>query len=84
MRPCDRPRRGGVPSARGVRHDPSVPDRVEQLVFAHYAVAVSHEVYQQVVNLRFHMNDLTGTAQLLTMQVDAVPGEDIVRLARSV
>ena len=82
---ADRFPRGVDPAAqRGLRHDPAIPDRVEQFVFADYAIAVSHKVHQQVVDLRFHMNDLTGTAQLLTMQVDAVPGEDIVRLARSV
>ena len=52
------PRRVDPAAQRGVRHDPSIPDRVEQFVFAHYAIAVSHEMYQQVVNLRFHMNDL--------------------------
>ena len=82
---ADRLPRGVDPAAqRGLRHDPSVPDGVQQFVLAHHTVAVAYQVHQQVVHLRLHVNDLTGTPQLLTTQVDLMAGEDIVRLARSV
>ena len=74
---ADRLPRGVDPAAqRGLRHDPSVPDGVQQLVLAHDTVAVAYQVHQQVVHLRLHMNDLTGTPQLLTTQVDLMVTED--------
>jgi hypothetical protein len=39
---------------------------------------MSHQVEQQIVDLGFHMDDLSRTPQLLTTQVDLVLGEDDV------
>ena len=74
---ADRLPRGVDAAAQcGLRHDPSVPDGIQQLVLADDAVAVAYQVHQQVVHLRLDVNDLTGTPQLLTTQVDLMAGKD--------
>jgi hypothetical protein len=71
--------RGIDPAAQGgIRYDASIPDGVEQFVLADHAIAMSHQVEQQIVDLGFHMDDLSRTPQLLTTQVDLVPSEDDV------
>ena len=46
------------------RHDPAVPDRGDQVVFGDDAVAVLHQVNQQVEYLRLDSNRLRIPAQL--------------------
>ena len=62
---------GGVNTTAqcGLRHDTAIPDRVEQLVLSNHAIAVSHKMHQQVIDLRFDMNDPISTIQFPTMQV---------------
>src|ERR1700722_8258713 len=56
----------GVDAAgqRRIRRDPAAPDRSDEIVLADDAVAVLHQVNQQVEHLRLYGNKLGIAAQL--------------------
>ena len=68
----------GVDAAteRGLRHDPPIPNGIEQFVLADDAVAVVDQVQQQIIDLRLHMHDFARAAQFLAAQVDLMAGEN--------
>ena len=49
---------------RRIRHDPAAPDRSEEIVLADDAVAVLHQIDQQIEHLRLDGNGLGAAAQL--------------------
>src|SRR5712675_1587312 len=57
---------GGVDAAGqgGIRHDPAAPDRGDEVVLAHHAVAVLHQVDQEVEHLGLDRNGFEAAAQL--------------------
>ena len=56
----------GVDAAgqRGVRNDPAAPDRGDQIVLADHAVAVLHQIDQQVEHLRLERDQIGAAPQL--------------------
>ena len=73
---ADRPSRRVDPARqRRVRHDPSAPDRSDQVVLADDAVVVLHQVDQQVEHLRFDLDRLLAAAQFAAASVENVIGE---------
>jgi MFS family permease len=54
------------------RDNPSIPDSVEDFVFADDAVAVLHEEDQQVEHLWFDMHDFTLASQFVSTKVQLV------------
>src|SRR5207302_2802236 len=55
---------------RRLRHDPALPDRVDQLVLADDPVAIADEENEQVENLRLEVHDRTRAPQLPPRKVD--------------
>ena len=58
------------------RHDPAAPDRSEEIVLADDAVAVLHQVNQQVEHLRLHGNSLGTAAQLPPVGIKPMIGKE--------
>jgi len=61
---------------RGVRHDTAAPDRRDEIVFCDDAIAVLHDVDQQVEYLRLHCNGFGASAQLPPFDIKRVIGKD--------
>ena len=64
----------GVDAARqrGVRDDAAAPDRCDEVVLADDAVAVAHEMDEQIEDLGLHRDQLGATAQLPSVGVKYV------------
>ncbi len=62
---------GGIDSAgqRRIRNDTAAPNRRDEIVLADDAVAVLHEVNQQVEDLRLDRNRFRATAKLAAVVV---------------
>ena len=63
------------------RHDPAVPDRRDQVVFADDAVAVLHQVNQQVEYLRLDSNGLRTPAQLTPVGIKCMISQEKLHVA---
>jgi hypothetical protein len=50
-------------------HDPSVPDRDEEVILANDATAVLNQIAQQIEDLRLHRHGSQSTAELPTLRV---------------
>ena len=59
-----------------IRHDPSVPDRRDQVVPADDPVAVLHQVREQVEDLGLDRDELRTAAQLAQLGVKPMIGKD--------
>src|SRR5262249_18395628 len=59
--------------------DAATPHDVDQLVLADDPIAVAHEVYEQIEDLGFDMNDRAGASKLLARGVDLEIGESEVQ-----
>ena len=68
----------GVDAAgqRRIRHDPAAPDRSNQIVLADDAVAVLHQVNQQIEHLRLDRNGLGAAAQFAPIDVKRMIGKE--------
>jgi hypothetical protein len=55
-----------------VRHDPVMPDRRDEIVLADNAVAVLHQINQQIEHLRFDGNDVVTPAELAPVGVKRI------------
>jgi len=68
---------GGVDAAGqgGIRHDPAAPDRGDEVVLAHDAVAVLHQVDQQVEHLRLDRDRFEAPAQLPPVGIKPMIGK---------
>src|SRR5262249_12821420 len=64
----------GVDAAgqRRIRHDPATPDRSDEIVLGDDAVAILHQVDQEVEYLRLDGNALGAAAQLATVGIERV------------
>jgi len=74
---------GGVDAAgQGrIRHDPAVPDRGDEVVLADDAVAVLHQVNQKVEHLRLDGDGLGAAAELASVGIKPMIGEDKLHVA---
>ena len=61
----------------------TVPHRCNQLVLAHHAVAVAHEMDQQVEDLRLQMHAVAVAPQFLQREVDFAIGKAKMHAATS-
>ena len=82
--PCHRPDqplvRAGVPDGPTrrtdptcqcvVRNGPPIPHGTDELLFAHHAIAVPHQIDQQVEHLRFQVCALACSMQLTPITID--------------
>jgi hypothetical protein len=64
-----------------IRHDPAAPDRSEEIVLADDAVAVLHQVDQQVEHLGLDGNGLGTAAQLAPVGIKPVIGKEKFHVA---
>ena len=55
---------------RVVRHEPSIPYGTDELVFAHDAVSMSHQIDQHVEYLGFDVNDGAFSTELTPVYLD--------------
>ncbi|HET9264780.1 MAG TPA: hypothetical protein VFO14_17145 [Vicinamibacterales bacterium] len=62
----------GTHSARDrvVRHEPSIPDGTDELIFAYDAVPMPHEVDEQIEYLWFDVNDGVFSTELTPIFLD--------------
>src|SRR5262249_59409423 len=67
--------RADAGAERGLRDDAALPDRLDQLVLAYDALAILHEVNDQVEHLRLDMDDRAGTPQLVPSDIDLEVGK---------
>jgi len=68
-------------SLGGVRHDAAAPDRRDEIVFCDNAIAVLHDVDQQVEYLRLHCNGFGAAAQLAPFDIKRMVGKDELHVA---
>ena len=63
---------GGVDAGGegGVRDAAAAPDRLEQLVLAHHALAMADQVDQEVEHLRLDLDCRTGRPQLAAVRIE--------------
>jgi hypothetical protein len=67
---ADCPPRGVDPAReRRFRNDPSLPDGVDQIVFADDTIMVFHEIHQQVEYLRLDRDLVTGAGELASIGI---------------
>ena len=67
---ADCPARGVDPAReRRFRNDPSLPDGVDQIVFADDTIMVFHEIHQQVEYLRLDGDLVTGAGELASIGI---------------
>jgi hypothetical protein len=64
-----------------IRHDAAAPHRCDQIVLRDDAIAVLHNVDQQVEYLRLHCNGLRTAAQLAPLDVKRMIGKDKLHVA---
>ena len=64
-----------------IRHDPAAPDRSEEIVLADDAVAVLHQVDQEIEDLGFHGNGLGTAAQLPPVGIKPAVGKEKFHVA---
>ena len=68
---ADRPaQRVDSAGQRRFRYDPSAPDRGDEIVLAHHAVAVRNEMDQEVEDLRLERDQLAVTLELPAIGVE--------------
>ena len=62
---------GGVDAARERRigHDPAMPDRSDEIVLAHHAMAILQQVYQQVEHLGLERDRSGAPSQLAAVKI---------------
>ena len=52
------------------RHDAAVPDRVEQIVLRHHALAIAHQIIDEVEHLRLDGDQRVRPAQLAPLRIE--------------
>jgi hypothetical protein len=68
---ADRAARRVYPTGeRSVRDDPSVPNRLENLILADHAIAVGSQIDQKVEYLGLHMDSAPAEPELATGRVE--------------
>jgi len=68
--------RGGDPAGqRGLRDDPSVPDRRQQIILAGDTIPVRDEICQEIEYLWFDLDQLGAAPQLAPLEVERVVAE---------
>ena len=81
---ADRLARGVDAAGQGrIRHDAAAPDRRDEIVLADDAVAVLHQVDQQVEDLRLDGNGLRPAAQLAPVRVKRMVGKEKLHASTS-
>jgi hypothetical protein len=81
---ADRLSRGVDAAGQGrLRHDPAAPHRTDEIVLTDDAVAVLHQIDQQVEHLRLDGNQLRTAARLAPVGVKRMVGKDILQISAS-
>ena len=57
---------------RGIGNNTAVPDVLDQIVLAHYAVTVANEIEQKIENLRIDGDEIGAPAQFLSVDINCV------------
>ena len=79
---ADRLSRGVDTAAqRRIRYDPAAPDRSDEIVLADEAVAVLHQVNQQVEDLWLDRNELETAAQFAAADIKRMIGKEKLHVA---
>ena len=74
---ADRLARGVDTAGQGrIRHDSAAPDRGQQIVLADDAVAVFHQVDQEIEHLRLYGDNLGAAAQLPPVRIKPMIGKE--------
>ena len=55
---------------RRFRHDAAVPDRVEQIVARHHALAIAHQKIDEIEHLRLDRDQRVRPAQLAPLRIE--------------
>ena len=81
---ADRGARGIDPRGeRGFGNNPAAPNGVDQLVFADNPIAISHQIEDQIEDLRLDRNEVVAAAKFAAIRVQDVVREKIYQTARS-
>jgi hypothetical protein len=68
---------------RRIRHDPTAPDRLQEVVLADDAIAVLHQINQEVEHLRFERDQLAATPEFAPVEVKHVIAEAKLQIGSS-
>ena len=60
---------------RGILHDPTTPNRGEEVVLADDTVAVLQQVHQQIEYLRLNRNEIETAAELASVRIKRMIGK---------